>query len=136
MDHWSSYSCGTSQKNHGIYISSPFLFHGNSLFSWNILLSFSFSRLVYFTILSVAKRYSRFFSLFISNKIQFTRNTNLEPCHGIAPGTVSTGAKALRGEFFLCYVTCAQNWFLLIISTFISIEFFYLLICFSTPTCT
>ena len=26
--------------------------------------------------------------------------------------------KPLRGEFFLCYVTCAENWFLLIISTF------------------
>ena len=30
----------------------------------------------------------------------------------------------LRGEFFICYVTCAQNWFLLIVSTFIGIEIF------------
>ena len=33
-------------------------------------------------------------------------------------------SQGLRGESFLCYVTCAQNWFLLIISTFISIEIF------------
>ena len=37
----------------------------------------------------------------------------------------------LRGEFILCIVTCAQNCNLLIISTFVSIEFFYLLMFFN-----